>query len=154
MNSDAMKNILLDTSADKIFSFLKAGLVDRERRGRMWFYSLRQTSLPRQFRIYENLVVLNDLVQALKPLVQKMILFGSAASGTDSAESDIDLFVIARKKDVVIKKIRDYESDREITPIVQTADEYAISRSRDKTFHDQVAEGITLYESEPDEQRL
>ncbi len=135
-------------------SFLKAGLVDRERRGRMWFYSLRQTPLPKQFRIYENLVVLNDLVQALKPLVQKLILFGSAASGTDSAESDVDLFVITRQKEEVIKKIRNYESDREIAPIVQTANEYAVSRSKDKAFHNQVAEGITLYESEPDEQRL
>ena len=181
-----LEKILLNTSANKLFSFLtlhsgasfydkelsektglsrgmtnrllnsflKAGLVERERKGRMWFYSLKPSPLPRQFRIYENLALLNDLVESLKPLAQKIVLFGSAAIGTDSAESDIDLLVIARKKEEASKKIRKYESEREIAPVVQSPEEYVTARSSDKVFYNRVAEGITLYEKEPDEQRL
>jgi len=135
-------------------NFLEAGLVDRERKGRMWFYSLKPSPLQTKYRVYENLIIFNELVEALKPFAQKIVLFGSAAIGTDTADSDVDLFVITEQKDEASKKIRNYKSEREIKPVVQTPEEYATSRSRDKAFYSQVAEGITLYEKEPDEQRL
>lgn len=134
--------------------FQKAGVVHRERRGRMWFYTLIKAPLVDYYRIYDNLVALNELVNELKPLAQRVILFGSAAKGGDSAESDIDLFIISTKKEQVLTIIRDYKNDREIKPVVQTPVEYASSRSRDKAFQDQVENGLKLYEEEADEQRL
>lgn len=174
-----LKGILLNTSANKIISFLtlhsgtsfydkeisertgvsrgmtnrllnqflRIGLVSRERRGRMWFYSLTKTPLFKYYRIYENLGELTELVSALKPVSQKIIFYGSAAYGEDTAESDIDLFILTEQKDKVLKEIRVFKTEREIKPVVQTATEYATSRRKDKAFYEEVAKGITLFES-------
>lgn len=132
----------------------EAGIVNRERRGRMWFYSLGRSPLIEYFRIYDNLAALSDLVEELKPLVQRVILFGSAAKGGDTAESDIDLFIISTNKKQVNDRIREFDFDREIKPIIQTPVEYAASRSKEKTFYAQVESGLKLFEEEVDEQRL
>lgn len=134
--------------------FQKASIVHRERRGRMWFYTVTESPLVNSYRIYDNLVTLNELVNELKPLAQRVILFGSAAKGGDTAASDIDLFIISAQKEQVLAKIRDLRIDREVKPVVQTPAEYAASRSKDKAFYDQVENGLKLYEEEADEQRL
>lgn len=134
--------------------FLKSCLITRERRGRMWFYSLSKNPLFKFYRIYENLVNLTDLVNSLKSISQRIILFGSTAQGTDTAESDIDLFIITDEKDKAFKEIREFKSEREIKPVIQTATEYAISRKKDKAFYEQVSKGITLFEKEANEQRF
>lgn len=134
--------------------FLKSGLVTRERRGRMWYYSLAPTPLFKYYRIFDNLVELADLANALKSISQKTILYGSTAQGTDTAHSDIDLFIISNQKNKVLKAIRDFRSEREIKPVIQTATEYAISRKKDKAFYDQVSKGIIIFNREPNEQRL
>ncbi|MHB1056034.1 MAG: nucleotidyltransferase domain-containing protein [Thermoleophilia bacterium] len=134
--------------------FEKTGIVQRERRGRMWFYFLTRSPLVDYYRIYDNLVTLNELVNELKPLAQRVILFGSTAKGGDTAESDIDLFIISTHKEQVLAKIRDFRTDRDIRPVVLTPVEYATSRSKDKAFHAQVENGLKLYGEEADEQRL
>ena len=128
--------------------FLQAGVVSRERRGRMWFYSLKKTPLIEHYRVYENLVELNELVCELKPFTQRIILFGSAAKGGDTAESDIDLFIISARKKTVLDKIGDFKTDREIKPVVQTPVEYATSRLKDKAFYAQLENGLILNEEE------
>ena len=87
-------------------------------------------------------------------MAEKCVLIGSAAIGTHSGEREHDLVVIARKTEEASKQIRKYESEREIAPVVQSPEEYVTARSSDKVFYNRVAEGITLYEKEPDEQRL
>jgi predicted nucleotidyltransferase len=134
--------------------FFDAGLLEREKRGRMWFYTLSTNPLFKYYRVYENLVNLEDLVKALKPISQRIILFGSTAKGEDTAESDIDIFILATRKDEALKAIREYDIEREIKPVLQTPSEYAVSRKKDKAFYDEVAKGIVLLNKEPDEQRL
>lgn len=134
--------------------FLKASLVSRERKGRMWFYTLSQSPLVNSYRVFENLVTLNELVITLRPLSQRIILFGSAATGEDIVESDIDLFILSQRKDEALAAIRGFKIDREIRPVIQTVVEYAAARTKDKAFYEQVENGLRLYEGEGDEQRL
>lgn len=181
-----LKDILLNTAANKVLSFLTlhpnasfydkeisletgvsrgmtnmilrqfsdTGLLEREKRGKMWFYTLTDNPLFKYYRVYENLVRLEDLVQTLKPVAQRIILFGSTAQGTDTAESDIDLFILTSRKEDVLKAIREFNIEREIKPVLQTPLEYAVSRKKDKAFYEEVAKGITLFNKEPNEQRL
>ncbi|KKR17736.1 MAG: polymerase beta domain protein region protein, partial [candidate division CPR2 bacterium GW2011_GWC1_41_48] len=100
--------------------FFDAGLLVREKRGRMWFYTLSTKPLFKYYRVYENLVNLENLVKALKPISQRVILFGSTVKGEDTAESDIDLFILTNNKDEVLRVIRNYQTDREIKPVIQT----------------------------------
>jgi len=134
--------------------FLEAGIVQRERRGRMWFYSLTDTPLMEHYRVYDNIVILSSLVHEMKPFAQRVVLFGSAAKGGDTAESDIDIFVISNNEGKVREIIRDFKIDREIMAIVQSPVEYAASRAKDKAFYAQVENGLKLFEEEIDEQRL
>ncbi|MDD3926588.1 MAG: nucleotidyltransferase domain-containing protein [bacterium] len=130
---------------------LENNLVYRVQRGKMWFYYLKDQPLIKYFRIYENLVELQLLVESLSDTAQRIILFGSAAEGTDTAASDIDLFVITNQPDQIMAKIQNFPAKRRISPIIQTPSEYAVSRTKDKAFYDRVEKGIKLLERAVDE---
>lgn len=155
------KEIVKDTGVSKtgVNAVLKelegSGLVLREKRGRMSFWSV-DDSIPliQELKKTQNLSTLFPLVQKLKPVAKRIILYGSTATGTDTSESDIDLFVLTENKNEVFKEIRAFKTHREIKPVVQTTLEYATSRKKDKVFYEQVAKGIILFEKEADEQRL
>lgn len=142
-------------AANQILNDLLAnGLVTREKQGKMWFYSLRSHPMHQHFRVFENLARLQELANGLAPLAIRVILYGSAAEGTDTAESDIDLFVIAEEPKKVAAEIRKFPSDREIKPVVMTPEEFAVARAKDKAFIEEAKRGLTLFERETDEQRL
>ena len=131
------------------------GLVLREKRGRMSFWKVDDSiPLTKELKKTLNLASLFPLVQKLQAISKRVILFGSTATGTDTSESDIDLFVLTENKDGALKEILAFKTAREIKPVIQTTVEYATSRKKDKAFYEQVAKGITLFEKEADEQRL
>lgn len=134
--------------------FLKNGLVSRKRIGKMWLYTLEQNPLAQHFRVLENLIMLSGLVRRIAEISARVILYGSAAQGTDTSESDIDLFVITEEPDKVAAEIRCFPSDRLIMPVIQTSAEYAVSRIKDGAFIDEVKRGVVLFEKAIDEQRL
>ena len=129
-------------------NFLKNNVVEREKKGRMWFYSVNPQPLLKHFRIFENLVELSELVQKLSPFVKRIILFGSTALGEDTAESDIDLFILTDNKEAAMKEIRGFKTAREIKPIVQTPLEFAESREKDSAFYAEVNKGIILLDKD------
>lgn len=132
-------------------SFLENNLLTRERKGKMWFYSIVAQPLLKHFRIFENLVVLSELVQQLSPFAKRIILFGSTATGEDTAESDIDIFILTDDKKAIMEEIRKFRTTREIKPIVQTPLEYAESQRKDEAFYKGVNKGIVLLEKEGNE---
>ncbi|RJQ55131.1 MAG: hypothetical protein C4521_02835 [Actinobacteria bacterium] len=133
---------------------LKEGVVSRQRYGKMWLYLPAARPLVQRFRVFENLVRLQDLVSALSKTSARVILYGSAAEGTDTADSDIDLFVVSEQPDKAGADIRKFESDREIRPVIMKPAEYSVARTKDKAFIEEVKRGIVLFERETDEQRL
>ncbi|NTW28167.1 MAG: nucleotidyltransferase domain-containing protein [Coriobacteriia bacterium] len=120
----------------------------------MWLYTLEQNPLAQHFRVLENLIMLSGLVRRIAEISARVILYGSAAQGTDTSESDIDLFVITEEPDKVAAEIRCFPSDRLIMPVIQTSAEYAVSRIKDGAFIDEVKRGVVLFEKAIDEQRL
>jgi len=70
------------------------GLVTREDVGNLAFYRGNMDSaLMRHMKICFTLFELNDLVRTLAPIASSIVLYGSCATGEDTAESDIDLFI-------------------------------------------------------------
>lgn len=131
------------------------GLALREKRGRMSFFSVNDSiPLIRELKKVLSLAALLPLVQKLKAVSQRIILFGSVAQGTDTSESDIDIFVLSSDKDKVAQRIRAFKTTKELKPVILTPVEYATSQNKDKVFYEQVNKGIVLYEKEIDEQRL
>jgi len=126
----------------------------------MYFYSFSKAiAMLRQFKILNTLVLLKPLIEELKNIAKKVILYGSCAEGTDTSESDIDLFIISEQKRKVLQIIRDYSLGKgfegiKIQPVIQTPVELLKSEEEDKEFFSLVREGITLWERPTDESRL
>ena len=139
-------------SANKILRVLAGqGFLTREKRGRMVFYKLnRAEAVVKQFKILSNVYLLKGLTDRVKEECRRIVLFGSCAQGTDTKDSDIDLFVLTSAKNSVRRKIRDFNraSDRKVTPIVIDTNELTKLKREDTPLHDNLERGIVLWEKE------
>ena len=138
-------------SANKILRKLsEAGVLERDKKGRMVFYSLNmKNAVAKQFKVLFNVYALNKLVDEIKRDSKRVILFGSCSEGTDTEESDIDLFVLTNEKIAVNSKIGSYEGvDRRIAPIIANSNEFVQLKKNDKPLYDRILKGIVLWETE------
>lgn len=139
-------------SANKILRMLSGiGVLRRERKGKMVFYGLDlDNPVARQFKILGNVYSLRTLTNRIRDHAKKAILFGSCALGTDGKSSDIDVFILTREKDLVRKRISEFnrKSERRIAPIVVDSNEFVTLRRDDKALYDNIERGIVLWQAE------
>lgn len=139
-------------SANKILRLISGlGFLMREKRGRMVFYRLNRTeAIVKQFKVLVTVYALKELTDRVKEECRRIVLFGSCAQGTDTKDSDIDLFVLTSAKSSVRKKMRDFNraSDRKITPIVIDTNELTKLKREDKPLYDNIERGMVLWEKE------
>lgn len=123
------------------------GLLDCEQRGRMNFYTVvDRHPFVRQFKVLDTVDRLESLLCKIRPLTRRVILFGSAAEGTDTARSDIDLFIIALDRSQVLDALREYRSSHSLQAMVVDNQEFVVLQDRDTAFYAQVQRGIVLWE--------
>lgn len=142
-------------SANSILNeFHRHGLVARTTTGRMNYYTI-DVSNPaiHEFKILVNIALLEPLVEKLKPLCEKIILFGSCATGTDTQASDIDLYVLTSDKDAVRTFINTFSNsatvaNRKIQAIIESPVERLKSATGHSVFMNQVNQGKILWEKE------
>jgi predicted nucleotidyltransferase len=139
-------------SANKMLRLLAdQGFLTRERKGRMVFYSLNRTeAVVKQFKILSNVYLLKGLIDRMKEGSRRIVLFGSCAEGTDTKDSDIDLFVLTSTKSAIRREIRDFNrtSDRNVAPVVINTNELTRLKQEDKPLYENVHRGIVLWEKE------
>lgn len=124
------------------------GLINREIRGRTSFYSADPTDpIARQFKIWETTLRLQYVLEKLRPLVRKVVLFGSAAEGQDTARSDIDLFIIGQDRNSVRAITGDFNEDQRIQAVIVSEQDLAVIKSEDPAFYSQIQRGLILFES-------
>lgn len=117
----------------------------------MVFYRLNRTeAIVKQFKVLVTVYALKELTDRVKEECRRIVLFGSCAQGTDTKDSDIDLFVLTSAKSSVRKKMRDFNraSDRKITPIVIDTNELTKLKREDKPLYDNIERGMVLWEKE------
>ena len=148
-------------SANQVLNDLyQAQLVKRKQRGKMYFYSInKDNALFRPFKILNNIIILAPLIEELKKVTQKIILYGSCARGEDTSESDVDLFILSDQKDKVFRIITQYSPGKgfesiKIQPIIQSPQEAMAHENKDKEFYSLIREGIVLWESPIDDSRF
>ena len=123
----------------------KAGLINRIKKGRMFFYSaVSDNMIIKYLKIVQNIALINPLVEKLKEWSDKIILFGSAAEGKDTAKSDIDLFVISNEKDEVYKIFSQSKMKNKIKLIVKNRLEWVLMRNKDKFFYKEIKKGKVI----------
>jgi DNA-binding transcriptional ArsR family regulator len=126
----------------------KADLLLCERRGRMNFYTANDRHpFVRQFKVLDTLAQLGPLLNELRPLARQIILFGSCAEGTNSNESDLDLFILTPERGRVMALISQFPADHRIQPIITNSQELAALKEKDAAFYAQVRRGIVLWEA-------
>lgn len=121
----------------------------RAKRGKVYFYTLNHKNLiVKQLKVIGTITQLNGLLKKLKPLVSKIILFGSSSRGENTPDSDIDLLIISHSKGSVQEQTKTLKSKREIQPVICSNIELLEKKKNDPIFYEQVNKGIVLCEEE------
>ncbi|MFH1379210.1 MAG: nucleotidyltransferase domain-containing protein [bacterium] len=130
---------------------VKLDILYREKRGNVYIYKLNNdNNILKQFKKFENVIALRKLVNLLKPYSYQIILFGSAADGSNSNDSDIDMFIKTEFKSNV-EKIMSKSIDKSfnIQSVIQDPLEISASEKDDNVFFEQVKKGIVLWDGKP-----
>lgn len=129
------------------------GLVTREQRGKLVLYAANtRHPLIRHHKVLLTLADLTPLLDELKPLASEAILFGSCAEGANTAESDIDLYVITDDPDATHDLIWRSPLAEKLRPVISTPIESVETKQQDPVFYEQVMRGTVLWRrSAPDE---
>ncbi|MFH1653859.1 MAG: nucleotidyltransferase domain-containing protein [Pseudomonadota bacterium] len=123
-------------------------ILTRTPRGRMILNKLNDTAYVNQLKIMSNLIEVEELMEKIKPFCEKIILFGSRANGSNTSESDFDLFCISTKPEK-IRKIIANSSIAESTQLILKTPEEMLSFSDDEpVLNDEIKKGITIWERE------
>jgi predicted nucleotidyltransferase len=139
-------------SANNILNKLaRLNLLVRKNKGRMVFYKLcMKNPVVKQFKILYNIFELNDFIDEIKKISDKVILFGSCSEGTNVKESDIDVLIITEEKNSVKKYVSIFNEKNmiRISPIIVNFNEFLKLKREDKPLYDRIERGIILWEKE------
>ena len=126
-------------------------ILSREKKGNLFLYKINSDSaLLKQFKIFETLFDINEVLGEIKPYCRRIVLYGSCAGGLNNEKSDIDIFIESEYKGNVQKIVNKYKSDDlRIQAVIQDPLEIIASKNADKVFFEQVKKGIILWEGKP-----
>jgi len=136
------------------------GAVTRRREGKMYFYSIDSSDAAlAEFKKMVNLMLIEPLVEELKKMSSRVVLYGSCALGTDNSESDLDLFVVSNSKEGVSNVISSFTFPRgfeniHIQSVIRTPVELLEGGASERTFMEEVERGIVLWEKVASESRI
>ena len=136
------------------------GAITRRREGKMYFYSIDSSNVVlTEFKKIVNLMLIEPLVEELKKISSRVILYGSCALGADTSESDMDLFVVSNSKEDVSNVISGFIFPRgfeniHIQSIIRTPVELLERGESERAFMEEVERGIVLWERAGSESRV
>ena len=127
----------------------KKEMVSLEKRGNMNFYSLNlDNPLVRQFKITQTISELNGLINKLKPISKRVILFGSCAEGLDTENSDIDMAIVSQEEQEARKLIKQQKTTREIQSLIFNSKDFLALPDKDKPLYERIQKGIILWRAD------
>ena len=132
----------------------RAGVINRKQNGRMYFYSVDKTNpYLKEFKVLTNLLLIEPLVEKLKGLSRKIVLFGSWAQGSDNGDSDIDLFIVSSEREKVLSVVNKFSYsakfyNRKVQPIINAPEDLMKRGKEERVFLEQVENGKVLWERE------
>ena len=125
------------------------GLVERKKRGRMYFYSIQLNNpFIKQLKILQNIARLWPLVKKLKKVSQKIILFGSWSRGENLKESDIDLCILTNFPEEVQEITKKSSLKDKLQLVIRTPTNFAEMEKKDPVFFKEIDRGIVLFSKE------
>lgn len=131
-------------------TFYKENLLLRRKHANLLLYrgnlenpAFRQMKVAHSIQNLLKCGLVDYLVSNLSP--SSITLFGSIARGEDDAKSDVDLFIIAKRREVDLTKF-ERKLNRKINLITYDSRTWEKKAKGDKPFYDDVTlEGISLH---------
>lgn len=122
-----------------------SGLLRVERKGRMKFYSANPDDARiRAFKSLLNISYLAPLVRHLSRHALRVVLFGSAAEGRNTPQSDFDLLVLTNAPDMV-RRLIPTQGPR-VQAVVVTPAGLAELERKEPVFAGQAKKGLELWQ--------
>jgi len=122
-------------------------LLKKETKGRMHFYQVNLNNpLIKQLKIINNLIILQKILNKIKPHTLKIILFGSAADGANLQASDFDIYIESNEPDRVESIINASAWRNTIQPIIKdpvVAEKFA---TENPALWQEINHGLVIYE--------
>ena len=124
----------------------KEKIVKTEQKGNMKFYQIEEENpLVKQLKTTTVIEQLMPLVNRIKNDSEKIILFGSASRGEQTADSDIDLFVLTHNPEIIKKNIAKLKRRIQINPVIKTPNQWGELEIKEPEFYNEVKHGIKLF---------
>jgi len=126
-------------------------ILSKEMKGNLFLYKLSpDNDILKHYKIFNSLLDINDLITEVKPYAYEIILYGSCAQGTNTSDSDIDLFIKTEYKSKVRKVVYKYRKfDENLKAVILDPLEIADSKKEDEVFYKEVKKGIILWQGRP-----
>ncbi|MBU0549496.1 MAG: nucleotidyltransferase domain-containing protein [Candidatus Omnitrophica bacterium] len=126
---------------------IRQKLVLKIKKGKFLMYSvIYDEPIVKQFKVVRTIQLLKPLLEKLRPLSKKIILYGSASRGEDDPLSDIDLFIITKDPDTTKSIISGLKTKRKLQTVIKSPSELADLQDKEKVYYGEVNRGITLWE--------
>ena len=126
----------------------------------MYFYSVDASNpIVIEFKKLVNMTLIEPLVEDLKNMSSRIVLYGSCAQGMDTSESDVDLFVVSDNKEKVLEAVSNFRFSRgfeevRIQSVGKSSVELLEARDAEQAFIKEVEQGIILWERVASESRV
>jgi len=136
------------------------GAIKRRQEGKMYFYSVDLSNAAIiEFKKLINMMLIEPLIEELKNTTSKIVLYGSCAQGSDTSQSDLDLFIVSDDRERVMQAIDSFSFPRgfegiHIQPVIKSPVELLEVRESEQVFLREVELGIILWERAANEPRL
>ncbi|MFW6142052.1 MAG: nucleotidyltransferase domain-containing protein [Candidatus Saliniplasma sp.] len=134
------------TASNILRDLEQENMLAKEIVGRQTFYSVNMNNpVIKQFKVFDNVLNLYHIVHKIKEVSDKIVLFGSAAKGTNTKNSDIDLFIKTSSPDDVKGRIKGYEI---ISPIITRPEDFTMFKKENEALYENIKRGIVLWSRE------
>ena len=136
------------------------GAIKRRHEGKMYFYSVDVSNAAiTEFKKLINIILVEPLVEELKNISSRIVLYGSCAQGSDTSQSDLDLFIVSDDKEEVTEAIGNFRfpqgfEDIHIQSVIKSPVELLEGGESEQAFIEEVERGIVLWERAANEPRL
>ena len=126
----------------------KEKLIFREKKATIYLYAVdHHNQIIKQLKVLRGTILLQPLINKLKTLAQKVVLFGSCAQGEDMPESDIDLFIMTNNAEKVRKIVEAHTGHKKIQAIIRTSLQFVEMEKKEPVFFEEINKGITFWEA-------
>lgn len=149
--------ISLGAISNALRLFKKNGILASEKKGKTSLYKLR---LPNpyieRFKVLNTLLLIEPLVERLKGISRRIVLYGSYATGAFTSESDLDILLVSERREEAAKILETFRAkvNFQISAVIKNQVEWMKLEKESPDFFNEVNSGIILWEKPINESGL